>query len=148
MRPGFAGVANIAAASGMLECVKLVRFITNRDKAAELHRKLRLTQSCGDIYIASPARPFIFGSEVLRSRRSWMISNGATVKPQLQTEATRVQVIIDLRGTLKVCPEFNNMTRVLRYFAELQGCVSTEYFSRATKFDFRARSDAKHCDRA
>jgi len=41
MRPGFAGVANIAAASGMLECVKLVRFITNRDKAAELYRKLR-----------------------------------------------------------------------------------------------------------
>ncbi len=59
MRPGFAGVANIAAASGMLECVKLVRFITNRDKAAELYRKLRLTQSCGDTYIAKPAGPFI-----------------------------------------------------------------------------------------
>ncbi len=71
-----------------------------------------------------------------------MISNGVTVKPQLQTEATRVQVIIDLRGTMEVCPEFGNVTRVLRCFAELQGCVSTEYFSRATKFDFRARNDA------
>ncbi len=40
MRPGFAEVANIAAASGMLECVKLVRFITNRDKAAELHSRV------------------------------------------------------------------------------------------------------------
>lgn len=59
MRPGFAGDANIAAASGMLECVKLVRFITHRDKAAELYRKLRLTQSCGNICIAKPARPFI-----------------------------------------------------------------------------------------
>ncbi len=55
-----------------------------------------------------------------------MISNGATVNPQLQTEATRVQVIVDLRGTMKVCPEFSNLTRILRYFAELQGCESTE----------------------
>ncbi len=76
-----------------------------------------------------------------------MISSGATVKPQLQTEATRVQVIVELRGTMKVCPEFSNVTRVLRCFAELQGCVSTEYPSRATiKFDLRARNDAKYCD--
>ena len=75
-----------------------------------------------------------------------MISYGATVSPQLQTEATSVQFVVDLRGTVKVCPESGNMTRVLRCFADLQGCVCTGYFSRATEFDFRARSDAKHCD--
>ena len=135
----------------MLECVKLVRFITNRDKAAELYRKLRLTVSNFDTVVwgylyRQASKTLDFGSEVLRSQRSWMISDGATVNSQWQTEATRVQVIVDLRGIVKVCPEFSNVTRVWRSFAELQGCVSTEYFARATKFDFRARNDAKHCD--
>ena len=45
----------------MLECINLVRFITNSDKAAELYRKLRLTQYMwGSPTAYEPARPLSF----------------------------------------------------------------------------------------